>query len=86
MNNDWTAKLEQLQERNKALEAVNAELLAALKDAKSVIGSINSGRYSRIVTDDGEVMYTQAEEWVTWARDEVLPLVVNAITAAEALK
>ena len=61
------------------------ELLGALKDAKSVIGSINGGRSSRIVTDDGKVMYTQTEEWVAWSRDEILPLAVKAITNAEKL-
>lgn len=65
-------------QRIEELQRQNAELLAALKEARSVIGSINSGRSERIMVD-GEPMYRQTDEWVTWAKSEVLPMVDKAI-------
>ncbi len=57
-------------------------IIEALKEAKSVIGSINSGK-ANALTIGGETVYWQREEWVRWALDEVLPQLEKAIDAAE---
>ncbi len=56
--------------------------IEALKEAKSVIGSINSGK-ANALTIGAETVYWQREEWVRWALDEVLPQLEKAIDAAE---
>ena len=56
--------------------------IEALKEAKSVIGSINSGK-ANALTIGGETVYWQRKEWVRWALDEVLPLIEQAIAEAE---
>ena len=57
-------------------------MIEALKEAKSVIGSINSGKENAL-TIGGETVFWQREEWVRWALDEVLPLIEQAIAEAE---
>ncbi len=59
--------------------------IEALKEAKSVIGSINSGK-ANALTIGGETVFWQREEWVRWALDEVLPLIDQAIAEAEKQK
>jgi hypothetical protein len=56
--------------------------IEALKEAKSVIGSINSGK-ANALTIGGETVYWQRKEWVRWALDEVLPLIEQAIAETE---
>lgn len=57
-------------------------MIETMKEAKSVIGSINSGK-SNALTIGGETVFWQREEWVRWALDEVLPLIEQAIAEAE---
>jgi len=57
-------------------------IIEAMKDAKSVIGSINSGK-ANALNIGGETVYWQREEWVRWALDEVLPQLEKAIADAE---
>jgi len=60
------------------------DLLAALKEAQCVISSINAGKANKLkVDDDDEPVYWQREEWVKWARDEVLPQINSAISKVE---
>ena len=56
--------------------------IEALKDAGSVIRSINAGK-ANALTIGGETVFWQREEWVRWALDEVLPLIDQAIAEAE---
>lgn len=62
---------------------VNAELLEALKEAWSVVSSINYGKNHVIKRSDGEVLYGQTDEWCMWALKEVLPKMEQAIARAE---
>lgn len=55
--------------------------IEALKEAKSVISSINASRHHQI-TIGGEKVFWQREEWVRWALDEVLPVISKAIADA----
>lgn len=57
------------------------EIVVALKDARGVISSINSGFANKLIIND-EPVYWQREEWVKWALNEVLPAVDHAIEAA----
>jgi hypothetical protein len=56
--------------------------IEAMKQARSVISSINSGRQHEI-KKNGETVFWQREEWVRWGLDEVLPLIDQAIAEAE---
>jgi hypothetical protein len=54
----------------------------AMKEARSVIGTINTGKLHTLTIGD-ETVYWQREEWVRWALDEVLPQLDKAIANAE---
>jgi hypothetical protein len=56
--------------------------IEAIKQARSVISSINAGK-QHALTKNGETVFWQREEWVRWALDEVLPLIDQAIAEAE---
>jgi hypothetical protein len=56
--------------------------IEAMKEARSVIRSINASRHHQI-TVGGETVYWQRDEWVRWALDEVLPVIDQAIARAE---
>ncbi len=58
-----------------SLEAARSQVTAdeAIKDAVSVISSINYAKHHRIKREDGEVLYGQTGEWCEWAINEVLP-------------
>ena len=62
---------------------INADLLEALKEAWSVVSSINYGKNHVIKRSDGEVLYGQTDEWCMWALKEVLPKMEQAIARAE---
>lgn len=62
---------------------INTELLKALKEAWSVVSSINYGKNHVIKRSDGEVLYGQTDEWCMWALKEVLPKMEQAIARAE---
>lgn len=59
MNNDWTARIEQLESRNKALEAVNAELVAdresLLKMLRLTLDQWKKMNASAIAKHEGEL-------------------------------
>lgn len=59
------------------------ELLEALEEAKSVLASINSGNQHKVEVEDDEPAYWQRNEWVAWAKGEVLPMVEAVITKAK---
>ena len=59
------------------------ELLAALEEAKSVLSSINTGRQHKVEVEDDEPAFWQRNEWVTWAKGEVLPMIEAAIAKAK---
>lgn len=67
----------------RAALTVNAQMLEALKEAWSVISSINYGKNHVIKRSDGEVLYGQTDEWCKWALKESLPKVEQAIARAE---
>lgn len=50
----------------------------ALRDAISVISSINGGHANRVMKN-GEAVYWQRREWIDWARLEVLPTIKAAL-------
>ena len=54
----------------------------ALKQARSVISSINQGK-QHALTRNEETVFWQREEWVRWALDEVLPLIDEALAQPE---
>ena len=56
--------------------------IEAMKQARSVISSINAGKHHAL-KKNGETVYWQRDEWVRWALDEVLPLIDQAIAEAE---
>ena len=56
--------------------------IEAMKQARSVIRSINAGKHYALAMN-GETVFWQREEWVRWALDEVLPLIDQAIAEAE---
>lgn len=66
-----------------AQQQPDAELLEALKEAWSVVSSINYGKNHAIKRSDGEVLYGQTDDWCIWALKEVLPKMEQAITRAE---
>lgn len=67
-----------------ALPAAEPDLLVdALKDARSVILSLNHGKHHQLTIGD-EPVYWQREEWIRWAIDEVLPKLDAAIAAPQA--
>lgn len=68
------------------LERQRDDLIAALKEARSVVSSVNAGARHKLVVND-EPVFWQREEWVRWALDEVLPMVDAAIAdcGAEAM-
>ena len=70
---------------NKLADALNqrGELLAALEEAKSVLSSINTGRQHKVEVEDDEPAFWQRNEWVTWAKGEVLPMIEAAIAKAK---
>lgn len=53
-------------------------LLEALKDARSVLSSINAAKHHEVIVND-EPVFWQRKEWVEWAQGEVLPKVDAAI-------
>lgn len=55
---------------------------AALRDARSVVSSINSGRANELTIND-EKVYWQRDEWVRWALDEVLPTIDAALSTQQ---
>ena len=57
-------------------------LIEALEEARSVIGSLNSGKHFE-VTKFGERGYWQRFEWVEWAMNEVLPKLDAALEAVK---
>ncbi|WP_324042696.1 hypothetical protein [Aeromonas caviae] len=59
------------------------ELLAALEEAKSVLSSINTGRQHKVEVEDDEPAFWQRNEWVTWAKGEILPMIEAAIAKAK---
>ena len=66
------------------LVAMNKELLAALEEAKSVLSSINASWQHKVeVEDDDEPAFWQRNEWVTWAKGEILPMIEAAIAKAK---
>lgn len=65
------------------LVAMNKELLAALEEAKSVLSSINTGRQHKVEVEDDEPAFWQRNEWVTWAKGEILPMIEAAIAKAK---
>lgn len=70
---------------NKLADALNQrdELLAALEEAKSVLSSINTGRQHKVEVEDDEPAFWQRNEWVTWAKGEILPMIEAAIAKAK---
>lgn len=64
-----------------AAQGLDAQTLEAMKEAESVLNSINTGKQHRVVQADGEVTYWQREEWCKWATGEVLPKVTAALAA-----
>lgn len=67
------------------LVAMNKELLAALEEAKSVLYSINASWQHKVeVEDDDEPAFWQRNDWVKWAKGEVLQTVETAIAKAKA--
>jgi hypothetical protein len=73
-----------LQKAQPCLTALLARLdaaEAALRDARSVVSSINSGA-ANALTISNEKVYWQREEWVRWALDEVLPTIDAALKGA----
>lgn len=64
---------------NEKLKAENKRLREALEGAKSVINSINRGKNNMVVNND-EIMFTQREEWVNWAANEILPNIEQALS------
>jgi len=59
------------------------KLREALTEASSVLSSINYGPGFK-VTLGGEAVFWQREEWLLWARNEVLPLVRAALASLPA--
>jgi len=53
-----------------------------MKQARSVISSINAGK-NNALRKNNETVFWQREEWVRWALDEVLPVLNQAIADAE---
>ena len=56
--------------------------IEAMKQARSVISSINAGK-NNALRKNNETVFWQREEWVRWALDEVLPVLNQAIAKAE---
>ena len=56
--------------------------IEAMKQARSVISSINAGK-NNALRKNNETVFWQREEWVRWALDEVLPVLNQAIAEAE---
>lgn len=56
-------------------------VVAALIEARGVIGSINTGPNHQVKIG-GDICFWQREEWVRWAQDEVLPKINDALSAA----
>lgn len=73
---------EHMLECRKALERTLASVqevqVAALREAQSVLGSINQGSHHAVKVND-EVCYWQRKEWIDWAVKEVLPQVSAAM-------
>lgn len=67
----------------KEAEQQRDELLAALEEAKSVLSSINTGRQHKVEVEDDEPAFWQRNEWVTWAKGEILPMIEAAIAKAK---
>lgn len=65
------------------VERQRDELLAALEEAKSVLSSINTGRQHKVEVEDDEPAFWQRNEWVTWAKGEILPMIEAAIAKAK---
>ncbi len=75
---DRIAELEALQAAPPAPAAIEA-----LRQARSVIGSINKGPAHKVAVND-EAVFWQRGEWIEWAVNEVLPLIDAALAAAPA--
>ena len=56
--------------------------IEVMKQARSVISSINAAKHHALTMND-ETVFWQREEWVRWALDEILPMIDHAIEQAE---
>ena len=78
---DHTKTIEALTLELDRVNALNLELVQAVKDAKGAISTINSSRHHKLIIDDAPV-YWQTEEWVRWMLDEVKPELDNIVIKA----
>ena len=63
------------------LHEVNAELVEALDDICSAVGSINAAKQHYFEVN-GDGRYWQRKEWVRWILDEIIPNSRAAIAKA----
>ena len=58
------------------------QLRHALGEAWSVISSINASRHHKVMIEGAEC-YWQTDDWVKWAKEEILPIIEKARATGE---
>lgn len=58
------------------------QLRPAIDEAWSVISSINASRHHKVMIEGAEC-YWQTDDWVKWAKEEILPIIEKARATGE---